>query len=86
MRPPMFKIATVLVASLVVFVQLQLAESSRVSNRWTEQDQIMQDIRRMPKAVADADGFLTYERNYARTNHHTGSHTSLFYKVRGLSL
>ena len=79
MRSPLCTAATV----LMLLVQLQPSESSRASDRLTEQLNILADIRHMPKGTADAEGFINYERSYARTNRHTGSHTSLEYKVSG---
>ena len=70
--------------ALMLLAQLQLSESSMASDRLTEQLKILADIRRMPKGTADAEGFISYERSYARTNRHTGSHTSLEYKVSNL--
>jgi len=69
---------------LVMLAQLQLSESSRASDHLAEQLKILADIRHMPKGTTDAEGFINYERSYARTNRHTGSHTSLEYKVRSL--
>jgi len=71
-----------LATALLFLAQMQLACSSRVDNRFEEQAAILSEIRAMPNVAADADGYLSYERNYARTNHHTGAHTSLYYKVR----
>ena len=80
MRSSLFTAAT----ALMLLAHLQLSESSRASDRLTEQLKILADIRHMPKGTADAEGFISYERSYARTNRHTGSHTSLEYKVSSL--